>query len=134
MPSAADDIVSGIMEKWAASFSRLDAAGLASLYSKHAFFFGSNPRLYRGRDGVAAYFNALPRWHSPTVSFTDIATAFVTPDLINVGGTASFDIGEGTPVLSVKITWVIAREDGEWKIASHHVSSKVPLIQDASAI
>jgi ketosteroid isomerase-like protein len=30
--------------------------------------------------------------------------------------------------LSVKITWVIAREDGEWKIVSHHVSSKAPLI------
>ena len=56
MPGAADDIASGIMAKWAAAFSKLDAEALASLYSKHAFFFGSNPTLYRGRDGVAAYF------------------------------------------------------------------------------
>jgi uncharacterized protein (TIGR02246 family) len=128
MRSAADDVVSAIMEKWAANFTKLDAGALASLYSTHAFFFGSNPRLYRGRDGVAAYFNGLPRWHSPTVQFTDVAAAFVNPDLINVAGTASFVVDEAAPVLSVKITWVIAREDGEWKIANHHVSSKVPLI------
>jgi ketosteroid isomerase-like protein len=115
------------MEKWAVGFSKLDAGALASLYSKHAFFFGSNPRLYREREGVAAYFNGLPRWNSPTVRFTDVAAAFVNPDLINVAGTASFVV-DGAPLLSVKISWVIAREDGEWKIASHHVSSKAPLI------
>jgi uncharacterized protein (TIGR02246 family) len=128
MQSAADDIVSAIMEKWAAGFNKLDAVALASLYSRHAFFFGSNPNLYRGRDGVAAYFNGLPRWNSPTVRFTDVATEFVNPDLINVAGIASFVVDEAAPVLSVKITWVIAREDGDWKIASHHVSSKAALI------
>jgi len=128
MQNAADDIVSGVMEKWAARFNKLDAGALASLYSQHAFFFGSNPNLYRGRDGVTAYFSGLPRWNSPTVRFTAVATAFVNPDLINVAGSASFVVDEGSPVLSVKITWVIAREDGDWKIASHHVSSKAALI------
>ena len=64
-----------IMGKWAAAFSKLDADALASLYSKNAFFFGSNPKLYRGNDGVAAYFNGLPRWSSPSVQFTDVRTA-----------------------------------------------------------
>jgi ketosteroid isomerase-like protein len=128
MPSTSttDDIVSGITAKWAASFSQLDAAALASLYSKHAFLFGSNPNLYRGRDGVAAYFNGLPRWKSPTAQFTDLVTAPVGADMINVAGTVSFVFDERA--LSVKITWVIAREDGAWKIVSHHVSSKAPLI------
>ena len=66
--SATDDIVSGIMAKWAAAFSKLDADALASLYSKNALFFGSNPTLYRGQDGVAAYFNGLP-----TMAFADRA-------------------------------------------------------------
>jgi ketosteroid isomerase-like protein len=126
--SAADETVSGIIKKWSAGFSKLDVDALASLYSKNAFFFGSNPTLYRGRDGVAAYFNALPRWSSPSVQFTDLMTAPVGPDLINVAGTASFLVGEGAAPLSVKLTWVIVREAGDWKIASHHVSSKVPLI------
>jgi ketosteroid isomerase-like protein len=128
MRSATDDIVSGIIEKWAASFNKLDAGALASLYSRHAFFFGSNPKLYLGRDGVAAYFNALPRWNSPTAQFVDVVTAPAGADLINVAGTACFVVDQGSSTLSVKITWVIAREDGEWKIVSHHVSSKTPLI------
>jgi len=128
MPSAADDIVSGIMAKWAAAFSKLDADALASLYSKHALFFGSNPTLYRGRDGVTAYFRGLPRWRTSAVQFTDVVAEQVNADLISVAGTASFDADDGAVKLSVKITWVIAREDFDWKIVSHHVSSKAPLI------
>jgi uncharacterized protein (TIGR02246 family) len=128
MQSTTGDIVSGIMGKWAAPFSRLDAAALASLYSRNAFFFGSNPSFYRGNDGVKAYFEGLPRWPSPSVEFSDVRTAQVTNDVINVAGTASFVVEPGAEPLVVKITWVIVREDGGWKIASHHVSSKAPLI------
>jgi ketosteroid isomerase-like protein len=126
MRNTTDDIVSGIMGKWAAAFSKLDASALASLYSKNAFFFGSNPNLYRGHDGVTAYFAGLPRWSSPSVQFTDVKTAQATPDVINVADTASFVV-DAEPLV-VKISWVIVREDGDWKIVSHHVSSKTPLI------
>jgi uncharacterized protein (TIGR02246 family) len=128
MRSVADDTVSGIIRKWSAAFNKLDAQALASLYSKNAFFFGSKSLLYRGHDGVAAYFNGLPRWGSPTVEFTDRATVQVGSDLINFAAIASFDVGNDNPPLSVKITWVIAREDGDWKIVSHHVSSRTPLL------
>ena len=115
--------------KMGGAFGKLDAGALASLYSKNAFFFGSNPNLYRGNDGVTAYFNGLPRWHSPTVQFTDVRTAQAAADVINVAGTATFVVEEDAEPLVVKITWVIVREDGEWKIVSHHVSSKTPLIE-----
>ena len=128
MQSAADGTVSGIIEKWSAAFNRLDARTLASLYSRNVFFFGSKSSLYRGNEGVAAYFNALPRWGSPTVQFTDRTIAQVNPDLINFAATATFVVEEGAAPLSVKITWVIAREDGDWKIVSHHVSSQTPLL------
>jgi uncharacterized protein (TIGR02246 family) len=129
MQGEADDIVSAIMAKWSAGFQRLDAEALASLYSKSAFFFGSNTTLYRGREEVAAYFHGLPRWRSPTVQFTDVRTAPVGSDLINMAGTASFFLTDGELPLSVKLTWVIVREDGDWKIVSHHVSSRTPLIE-----
>lgn len=127
MPSAADDIASDIMSRWADTFSQFDPEAQASLYSKHALFFGSNPTLYRGRDGVKAYFEALPKWDSRAVRFTDVSTAQVNPELINFAAIAWFDV-DGAPRLSVKITWVMAREDGDWKIVSHHVSPKAPLI------
>jgi ketosteroid isomerase-like protein len=126
MGSAAEDIASGVMAKWAAGFSKLDADVLSSLYSKHALFFGSNPSLYRGRDGVASYFRSLPRWGSSSVRFTDVVAEQVNADLVSVAAAAHFGFDGGA--LSVKITWVIAREDFDWKIVSHHVSSKAPLI------
>lgn len=128
MPHAADDVVSDIITKWTAAFGRLDANALSSLYSKYALFFGSNPILYRGRDGVAAYFKGLPQWRSSAVRFSDVVFEKAGPDLVNVAGTASFDVDQGAIKLSLKITWVIVREDGDWKIVSHHVSSKAPLI------
>jgi uncharacterized protein (TIGR02246 family) len=128
MTGAADEVVSGIIERWSAAFSKLDAEALAALYSSNAFFFGSNPTLCRGRDGVAAYFIALPRWRAPRVEFADRHAAQVSPDLINFAATANFLLDEVTAPLSVKITWVIAREDGDWRIVSHHVSSTEPLI------
>ena len=128
MPSNADDIASGMIAKWSERFGRLDAEALSSLYSQHAFFFGSNPTLYRGRNGVKSYFNGLPRWTSQRVEFSDVSAEQVTSDLVNMAGIASFTLDGGASSLSVKITWVIVREDGDWKIACHHVSSRTPLI------
>ncbi|VIO74837.1 hypothetical protein CI1B_56160 [Bradyrhizobium ivorense] len=128
MPSETDEIASAIIARWSAAFSKLDAETLAALYSRSAFFFGSNPTLYRGRDGVKAYFEGLPRWRAPRVQFSNVSSERVNPDLVNVAGIASFFLDSDAPSLAVKITWVIAREDGDWKIACHHVSSQTPLI------
>jgi uncharacterized protein (TIGR02246 family) len=128
MSTEADAIVSAIIAKWCAGFAKLDAAALSSLYSKNAFFFGSNPKLHRGRDGVADYFSGLPRWRQPSVGFSAVAAAQVVPDVINMAAIASFDLDEEAAPLSIKLTWVIVREDGDWKIASHHVSSRAALI------
>lgn len=126
--SATDDIVSGIMAKWADNFSKFDTDGQASLYSKNSLFFGSKPTLYRGRDGVASYFNGLAKWSSREVTFADVVAVPAGDDVINVAGIANFVIDKGATTLSVKITWVIVREDGDWKIVSHHVSSRGALI------
>lgn len=126
--SATDDIVSGIMAKWADIFSRFDAEAQASLYSNNALFYGSKPTLYRGRDGVASYFNGLAKWSSREVTFTDVVAVPAGDHVINVAGIANFVIDKGATSLSVKITWVIVREDGDWKIVSHHVSPRSALI------
>ncbi|WP_426442881.1 YybH family protein [Bradyrhizobium genosp. P] len=128
MPSETDDIASDIIASWSAGFGKLDADALAALYSKSAFFFGSNPTLYRGRDGVKAYVNFLPRWNAPRAQFTEVRTERVNPDLVIMAAIASFFLDGNTPSLAVKITWAIVREDDDWKIACHHVSSQTPLI------
>lgn len=128
MPSEADAVVSAVIAKWCAGFTALDATALSSLYAKDAFFFGSNPKLYRGREGVADYFNGLPRWRSPTATFSDVVSAQVAPDVVNMGALITFDLAGERPELVVKMSWVIVREDGDWKIANHHASSRTPLI------
>jgi uncharacterized protein (TIGR02246 family) len=128
MSSEADAIVSAIIAKWCAGFATLDAAALSSLYARTAFFFGSNPKLYRGRAGVADYFNGLPRWRRPSAEFSDVSAAQAGPDLINMAATVSFDLGGERPDLAVKMSWVIIREDGDWKIVNHHASATTPLI------
>jgi ketosteroid isomerase-like protein len=126
MPGEADKIVSDVQAKWAAAFAKLDAEALSSLYSRHGFLYGSNPNLYRGQEGAKAYFSGLPRWQSQSVRFTDITTEAVGAEVVSMAGTANFVFDKDT--LTVKITWVIVREDGGWKILSHHVSSKARLL------
>lgn len=128
MTQTSDDIVSGIMTQWAAAFRTLDAKTLSSLYSLNALFFGSNPNLYRGRDRVAAYFNGLPLWPAPTVRFSDVVTSQASPDVISTAAAATFIVAEDRAPLIVKLTWVIVRENDDWKIVSHHVSPTAPLI------
>src|SRR5215468_11536818 len=103
MGSAADDVASSVIAKWSAAFAKLDADALCQLYSKHALFYGSNPTLYRGRDGVRSYFRGLPRWDWQSVRFTDVSTDAAGNDLVNMAGTANFVV-DGSP-LTVKITW-----------------------------
>lgn len=128
MNSEADAIVSAIIAKWCDGFATLDAAALSSLYAKNAFFFGSNPKLYRGRDGVADYFNGLPRWRKPSATFSEVKAAEAGSDLINMGATITFNFAAERDDLVVKMSWVIVREDGDWKIVNHHASAKAPLI------
>jgi ketosteroid isomerase-like protein len=126
MAGEADKIASDVRAKWAGAFSKLDADALSSLYSRHAFLYGSNPNLYRGKDGAKAYFGGLPRWQAQSVTFTDIATEAVGTELVSMAGTANFVFDKDR--LTVKITWVLMREEGGWKILSHHVSSKARLL------
>lgn len=126
MASAADDIAGSIIAKWSTAFARLDADALSALYSRHALFYGSNPTLYRGRDGVKAYFAGLPGWKTQSVRFTDVSAEAAGTEVVNMAGTANFAVDDA--VLTVKLTWVLLREDGGWKIVSHHVSAQAPLI------
>jgi len=128
MSNEADAVVSTLIAKWCAGFATLDSAALSSLYSNNAFFFGSNPKLYRGRDGVADYFNGLPRWRKPSAVFSDVNAAPAGPDLINMAATISFDLAGERDDFVVKMSWVISRENGDWKIVNHHASSQAPLI------
>lgn len=126
-PDDPEHVAGAMIAAWSAAFTRLDAPALAALYSEHALFYGSKATLFRGRDGVAAYFNGLPRWRTPGVAFSEIATTAAGDSVVNMAGRATFHLDDGAS-LAVKITWVMVREPDGWRIVSHHVSPVAPLI------
>ena len=129
MPSAADDIVSDIMARWADSLQQIrsGSAGVA-LFEERAASSARTRRCIAAVTASRPISTALPRWNSRAVRFTRCQRPRRSVLIsINVAAIASFVV-DGAPKLSVKITWVIVREDGDWKIVSHHVSSRAPLI------
>ena len=122
-------IVDDVIARWSAAFNRLDAGALSALYSEKALFYGSVPTLFRGREGVAAYFNGLPRYASPTVAFSDIVVTAINADVVNMAARATFTPDPALPLLHVKITWIIVKEADGWHIVSHHVSPVEPLLR-----
>lgn len=122
----ADDVVAATLTKWADAFAKLDGDAIAALYAKDALFFGSAPPLYKGVDGVKAYFKALPPVSAAKVEFSDLTVAPVGSDVINLAATASFTINNAPTPRVLRLTQVFVREGGTWKILSHHASPKAP--------
>ena len=119
----ADETIAATLAKWADAFAKIDVDSIAALYSKDALFFGSTPPLYRGVDGVRAYFKALPL-KTAKVEFSDVTVVPVGTDVINVAAIASFTLNDAPAPRVLRLTWVLVREGDVWKIISHHASPK----------
>jgi ketosteroid isomerase-like protein len=128
-PSSAgptDDVIAGALQKWSDAFAKKDWDAMAGLYSSEALFYGSTPPLYKGLDGVKAYFAALPPMVGATVAFKDLTVVPVGANLINMAGIATFTV-PGAPAPAVfRITQSYVNDGSAWKIVSHHVSRVEP--------
>ena len=106
--------------RWAELFAAQDGAGLASLYTDTALFYGSTPALRRGPVEIAAYYEALKGLSNPSVVFTDAVLNAVAPGVIDLACMAAFSFG-GPPSRG-RFTWTLVGHDGGWRIACHHAS------------
>ncbi len=112
--------IAGVLRtRWAQAFAARDLDGLAALYAPDVLFFGSTPELFRGHEGVRAYFARLP----PEVALE----AFEEPELVRVApgvfATAGFwRFRFGAQHARFRLTWVVALRDGGWVIAQHHAA------------
>ena len=112
-------IAKDLRTRWAQAFAARDLDGLAALYASDVLFFGSTPQLFRGHEGLRAYFSGL----SPDVALE----AFEEPELVRVApevfATAGFwRFRFGTEPRRYRLTWVVAARDGGWVIAQHHAA------------
>ena len=112
-------IAADLRARWSRAFAVRDLEGLVALYAQDALFFGSTPQLFKGHEGVRAYFAGL----SPDVTLE----AFEEPELVSVApgvfATAGFwRFRFGAEPRLYRLTWVVAERDGGWRIVQHHAA------------
>ena len=113
--------VESLLQEWIEAFDSRDLDRHMALYAEDATLFGSVDALQVGRDAIRGYFGKRP----PTVRVKD----YPMPQVRDVGGdvkvTAGFvEFADGDTPLPYRMTWVLVRRDGNWRIAQHHGSPR----------
>ena len=106
---------------WVAAFNR-DLDAHMALYTDDATLFGSKPELSVGRAAIRAYFAAL----GPQVSvrrYPMPRVVYLPPDVAASAG--HVDFADGETVMPYRMTWMLVRQAGNWRIAQHHGSPRV---------
>jgi ketosteroid isomerase-like protein len=95
--------------------------GHVQLYTEDATLFGSVDELQTGRDGIRDYFGGLHAGVRVEAYPMPRTTALAT-DVTVTGGYVDFADDDGP--IPYRMTWVLVRRDGNWRIAQHHGSPR----------
>jgi len=113
--------VEAFLQSWMDAFNSHDLDRHMALYLEDAILFGSVDELQVGRPAIRSYFAARPPTirvrHYPMPLVRDVA-----PDVKITGG--HVDFGDGDAVMPYRMTWVLVKRDGNWRIAQHHGSPR----------
>ncbi|MEW9836563.1 SgcJ/EcaC family oxidoreductase [Mesorhizobium marinum] len=113
--------VEALLAEWIAAFNAHDLDRHMALYTEAALLFGSVDELQRGRDAIRAYFGRRP----PGVRVRSYPMPEVREVAPGVAVTAGHvDFADGDQPSPYRMTWVLVREGGDWKIAQHHGSPR----------
>ncbi len=119
------DAAVAVQRSWKTAFEARDLAHLSSLYADETAFYGSTAAFYTSPEGIRTYFTLLPR----TFTKCDYAVPHVVPlgaDAMAATGEVMFYIEDNGVVTErpFRMTHVLVRRDGQWKIATHHASPR----------
>jgi uncharacterized protein (TIGR02246 family) len=113
--------VESLLAAWIEAFNDHDLDRHMALYTEDATLFGSVDELKVGRDAIRAYFGAV----APTVRVRNYPMPHVREIAPDVAVTAGHvDFADGDTPSPFRMTWVLVRRDGEWKITQHHGSPR----------
>ena len=118
--------VAAVERSWSEAFARNDWGALAALYTEDATLYGTKPELSAGRDAVRAYYDGLPKGVFKGARFDAQVVRQVTADVLTASGPVTFEreVGGQKSELAFRITLVLVRQDGNWRIAAHHASPR----------
>jgi uncharacterized protein (TIGR02246 family) len=108
-------------KKWIEAFNSHDLDTHAALYTEDAMLFGSIPELVVGRAAIKAYFGGRgPNVHVAHYPFPDVVT--IRDDVAATA--AHVDFADGDTPMPYRVTWMLVKQDGHWRIAQHHGSPR----------
>jgi uncharacterized protein (TIGR02246 family) len=110
-----------LLSSWIEAFNAHDLDRHMALYAEDATLFGSVDELQIGRPAIRAYFGRLP----PEVrvkTYPMPRVAMLAPDIAVTAGHVEFAVGEAP--MPYRMTWVLVREGGNWRIKQHHGSPR----------
>jgi uncharacterized protein (TIGR02246 family) len=113
--------VESLHAAWVAAFNSHDLDRHMACYTTDATLFGSVDDLQIGIDAIRAYFSKVPdqvwvkAYKMPRVSQ-------ISPEVAVTAGHVDFANGEEP--MPYRMTWVLVRQNGNWRIAQHHGSPR----------
>ena len=114
--------VEGLLAAWIEAFNSHDLDRHMSLYTEDAVLFGSVAELQIGRDTIRHYFSK----RGPGVHVVSYPMPLVRHLGDGIAITAGHvDFADGDTPMPYRMTWVLVRQNGGWRIAQHHGSPRV---------
>ena len=114
--------VEALHAQWVVAFNSHDLDAHMSLYLEDAMLFGAIDELQVGRPAIRAYFSG----RGPDVrvkSYPMPQVAMLGPDVAVTAG--HVDFADGAQPSPYRMTWVLVKRDGDWRIAQHHGSRRI---------
>lgn len=113
--------IESLHEQWIVAFNPHDLDRHIALYTEDAMLFGAVPELKIGQNGIRDYFgNRGPNVHVAHYPFPRVV---MLTD--HVAATAAHvDFADGDELMPYRVTWMLVKQNGNWKIAQHHGSPR----------
>ncbi|MGY1402106.1 SgcJ/EcaC family oxidoreductase [Streptomyces sp. SS10] len=112
------DIVRGVMDRWKEAVDAHEPQRVASLFTEEAIFQGLHPYSV-GRSGVAEYYESQPL--GLTAVYEVLETRELGDDVLLGYLDVDFSFVD-RPTISVNLSVILQRIDGEWLISHYQVS------------
>ena len=113
--------VESLLSQWIDAFNSHDLDRHMALYTDDATMFGSVDELKLGREAIRSYFGTRP----PSVrvrSYPMPHVRTIAPDVVAMAG--HVDFADGDEPMPYRMTWVLVRQNGNWRITQHHGSPR----------
>ncbi len=113
--------IESLLAAWIEAFNSRDLDAHMALYTEDALLFGSVDALQIGRPAIRAYFAARP----PGVH----VAAYPMPSVVALDADHAVTAGhvefaDGDMPMPYRVSWMLVRRAGNWKIAQHHGSPR----------